>query len=1029
MTPEKWHRIEELFEATLRVAGGRRDAYLDEQCQDDPTLKVEVARLIRSHETAGGFLANRLFQSSSLAEGEVVANRYRIVSLIGRGGMGEVYEAVDQFLREKVAIKKLRSDLANNDTVARQFQKEIQLARKVTHDNICRVFEVGLHDSTDPSKSRALFFTMELLDGETLQSRIHREGRLSRNEAFPIAVQMAEGLAAAHRAGVMHADFKSGNVMLVSSAAGERAVITDFGLARRSPSMVDPEATRPAVEQGQAAGTLAYMSPEQLAGAPITPASDIYSFGIVLFEMATGQLPFDSRHVIQSAMQRASTDTVSVRALVPDIDPRWERAIMRCLQKNPQDRFASAEELTDWFRETPRWSPRMWTRREWIGASAAVVASAGAAAGIWELLRRPYRPQPGALDWYEKGLDAMHSMTYEAARKELEQSVTADPRFALGHASLARAYEEMDYSDRAKDEILQAITLAQETRLSNSDEHRLRALQFMISRDYDRAAPLFEELEGEANGHEKAAAAMENGWLAQQREDTTAAQAAYERALRLKPEYAAARLRLGFILGRRGKDDEAFQSFTEAEKLYSASSDYEGITETLWQRANLLNRRNRSAEAMSVIEKGLTVARTVGNRYQEIRLTLLKGVAARNLGQTAQATELAQQAIEVATSENMDNLATSGLVDLGNSYLRARDVKSAEPLFRRALDLAHRGKVPRSEARAKASLISLYETDHRPEEAKQFEQDVLRFYRQAGYRRELVQVTAILAGVHEELAEYNEGVRVGREALAGAVELKDGGTEALVRERIGGNLRSLGSWPSALEEYRHAAELLGPNLQSANARLACAMLCWGLGRRDESDKYLSEIEQALAKKYSKQVAAGVNAAKAEIAYDDGELSNALISARQGLSIPDRDEDTDRDLSLFEALSLIRTRQKEGGELVRNLIQKLDRAKLIGPAAAARLAAAGAWMSIGDRNAVMEFGIQALNFFEPRQVVESTWRVHALLAQATTDPQQSVTHRTKAGMALADLKTQWGSSSIDEYLQRSSIKRQSETLHF
>jgi serine/threonine protein kinase/Tfp pilus assembly protein PilF len=1029
MTSQPWQRIEELFEATLRVAEDRRTAFLEQQCQGDLKLHGEVLRLLQNYATADTLVENPEIRKASLAPGAVIGKRYRIVSLIGRGGMGEVYEAEDQFLHESVAIKTLRSNFINNGTLARQFQREIQLARRVTHDNICRVFEVGEYQAGEASPSANLFFTMELLAGETLLSKIRREGRLSRETAFPIAVQLADGLAAAHRAGVMHTDFKSGNVMIVSSASGERAVITDFGLARRDPAILEAEVTRTAIPT-QAVGTVGYMSPEQLSGGAITPASDIYSFGIVLFEMATGQLPFDDHHVIHSAMQRASGDTLSVRSLVPDIDVRWERAIVRCLQKNPEDRFSSAAELADWFRERPRWSPRLWTRRQWIGATAAAAASVGSAGGLWVWLRLPYRPQPAALDWYEKGLGAMHSMTYEAARKELEQSITADPRFALGYATLARAYEEMDYSDRAKDAILHAITIAQETRLSDADELRLRALQFTISRDYDRAMPLLDELEKESVGRERASAALEYGWLAQQREDTEAAQAAYQRALKFDPRYAAAKLRLGFLLGRRGRDDEALQAFAEAERFYRVSSDYEGVTETLWQQANLLNRRNRSAEAMPVIEEALRVAQTVGNRYQEIRLMLLQGVAMRNLGQSVRSRELAQQAIDAAVKENMDNLASSGLVDLGNSFLvGSGDVKAAEPAFRRALDLARHGRVRRSEARAKASLISLCELDHRPEEAKQFE-DVLMFYRQAGYRRELVQVTAILSGVHAELAEYGEGLRTAREALSGAIQLKESHTEALVRERIGQNLQGLYSWPEAFEEYRSAANLLGPGISSGNARLECCALSWRLGQRGVASQFLDEVERALAKEPNNQVSANLQSRRAEMAYDEGQLPEALMFARQGLSIPRHGEDADRDLVLFEALALIRKGQsKEGAELAGNLVDKLERGKFIGSLAAAQLALAGAWSAAGDRNSALAFAGKALAFFEPRRILEPVWRAHALMAQAAIDSRDTQAHRLNAAMAFAQLKALWPAGMIDSYLQRTSIKQLSAGLNF
>jgi tetratricopeptide (TPR) repeat protein len=151
--------------------------------------------------------------------------------------------------------------------------------------------------------------------------------------------------------------------------------------------------------------------------------------------------------------------------------------------------------------------------------------------------------------------------------------------------------------------MLRALAAAQETRLTAEDERRLRATQFAVSRDYERAAPLFREMEAAASASERPAASLETGWLAQQMDDSDAAKAAFERALALNPSYAAARLRLGFMLGRQGgKDDLALAAFTEAEHLYRDSGDKEGVTETLWNRANLLNRRSRAADAMPVID-------------------------------------------------------------------------------------------------------------------------------------------------------------------------------------------------------------------------------------------------------------------------------------------------------------------------------------------------------------------------------------------------------------------------------------------
>src|SRR6185295_2428784 len=175
---------------------------------------------------------------------------------------------------------------------------------------------------------------------------------------------------------------------------------------------------------------------------------------------------------------------------------------------------------------------------------------------------------------YDDGINALHSMTYETARQAFERAVAIDPKFALAHAGLARAYDELDYTDRAKDSMLRALAAAQDTRLSRDDERRLRATQHAVSRDYGRAAPLFREMERDAAAADKPAAALEAGWLAQQMDDSETARAEFERALAIDPSYAAARLRLGFLLGRQGgKDDLALAAFTEAEHLYRSAGD------------------------------------------------------------------------------------------------------------------------------------------------------------------------------------------------------------------------------------------------------------------------------------------------------------------------------------------------------------------------------------------------------------------------------------------------------------------------
>ena len=809
MDEERLRRISTLVDSTFDLSLKELRSFLDRECPDDPGLRAEVERRVleRSTITRLSIPVPGRF-SQSLSVGDVIADRYRIIRLIGRGGMGEVYAADDLLLNERVALKTLRGDLAGDEALLPRFHQEISIARKVTHPNVCRIFEVGIHRAE--GQPPLLFFAMELLHGHTLSERIHA-GRLTRDEAFPIAIQLAEGLQAAHSAGIVHADFKSANVILAPSANGVRAVITDFGVARAEAggaTVVDE--TRSGHDTIRVAGTLAYMSPEQLSGDRVTTASDIYSFGIVLFEMACGHRPFEDADVIKSAMLRASGQTPSARAVVPTLDERWDMAITRCLERDPHRRF-TAGELASWLSDAHWWDVNHWTRSDRIRGAFAAILLLAAGMALWTWTHRPYQPSSEALRWYERGTNALYSMTYETARKSLEQAVSIDPAFALAHASLARAYDELDYTERAKDSMLRAVAAAQDSRLSDADDRMLRALQFMVSRDYKRAAPLVEAIEAEAMGASRAPSALESGWLAQQMEDTDAAAAAFGRALAFDPSYAAAKLRLGFLLGRQGgKDAEALAAFSEAEGLYRTAGNIEGVTQTLLERANLLDRRNRENEALPVIKDALTLAGAVGNHYQEVRLHFIEAAAVRDLGETERAATLARDAIETALSENMDNLAANGQIDLGNSFLRGDDFGRAEPVFRRALDIARRAKVRRIEARAEVSLGSLLEKTMRPGEAKPLVEAALTFYRQAEYVRESVQSAAVLGGLHQQLGDSQEGIRVLTEVLPQAIRLQDRRLEAQVRERLADCLADRGDVSRAVAEYERASQLYGP---------------------------------------------------------------------------------------------------------------------------------------------------------------------------------------------------------------------------
>ncbi len=275
--------------------------------------------------------------------GEIVAGRYRIACYLGQGAAGEVYGVEDLQLGSRVALKVLRPGTSRDLQAIERFKREILLARRVSHPNVCRIFDLGAHEIANREEGgvQALhFLTMEWLEGETLARRIQEAGAFDEGPAVAIARQLCRGLGAAHDAGVVHRDFKSSNILLVPGPDGERAVITDFGLARSSNQSADGVTL---TEAGGLLGTPAYMAPEQVAGLAASPASDLYALGVVLYEMLSGSLPFHGESPLEVAVKRLRESPTPIETYRAGISARFQATIERCMAREPEARFASAD--------------------------------------------------------------------------------------------------------------------------------------------------------------------------------------------------------------------------------------------------------------------------------------------------------------------------------------------------------------------------------------------------------------------------------------------------------------------------------------------------------------------------------------------------------------------------------------------------------------------------------------------------------------------------------------------------------------
>ncbi len=281
---------------------------------DDAATRVETPSSSTGWLSSSGAIDHGRFPPGTLLGG-----RYRIVGRLGRGGMGEVYRADDLKLGQPVALKFLPPDVDRDPALLTQLHTEVRMARQVSHPNVCRVYDI---DEVDGHT----FLSMEYVDGEDLSSLLRRIGRYPQDRGLELARQICAGLAAAHERGVVHRDFKPANVMVDGTG---KARITDFGLAGLA-----GEALR--------AGTPAYMAPEQLAGGEVTPRSDIYSLGLVLYEIFTGQRALEGRNLAELIHKREQSGITPPSEIVRDLDPDIERTIQRCLKVDPAQRPSSA---------------------------------------------------------------------------------------------------------------------------------------------------------------------------------------------------------------------------------------------------------------------------------------------------------------------------------------------------------------------------------------------------------------------------------------------------------------------------------------------------------------------------------------------------------------------------------------------------------------------------------------------------------------------------------------------------------------
>jgi eukaryotic-like serine/threonine-protein kinase len=1054
MTPERWVQIDALFQEALKRPLDQRSEFLSKECTDEATRK-EVESLLSFHEPADNFLEVPAFEAAAPmfypGEAEEITGRliasYKIEALLGSGGMGEVYLAEDTKLGRKVAIKLLPAYLEADDLAKRRLVKEAKAAAKLTHPNICTIYEVV--EAADRT-----FIAMQYVQGETLATRMQRSP-LPLSESLEIAMQVADALVESHAQRIIHRDIKPQNIMIDSRA---QVKVLDFGLAKTVPlTETNVETESQFSTPGIILGTVPYMSSEQAGGKSVDMRSDLFSLGTVLYQCVTGKLPFSGATAMETRARIIEKDPLPPSHFNPDVSSELDAIILKALAKDPDARYQSADDMlkvlraarvqiespdkTGWLKRylrrlvnNPLATLRRLSRRTQVLSALAVLVIAVLISlmGYFGWRNRAYQPPAQALYHYNLGTAALRNGAYYDATLALQKATAADDKFPLAHAALAEAWLELGYADKANQELLRAASLSNEQPLARPQRLYLQAVTHAVLREFPAAIKDYQELIRQTTETEKAQAYVNLGRAYEKSNEVEKAIESYMQAAKLTPADVGASLRLGILYGERPQDIEtALATLQQAESNYQDLRNFEGIGEVKYQRGLLFYNLGRHPEAKEQLEKVIEITGTTDNQYQKIKaLALLSNVSA-NENNLTRAKAQATEAIDSARTNRIENQITAGLIWLGHISFLTGDYDEAEKHYKEALTLAQRDRDVINEAWAKMALGSLYTQRRNTKEALRYLEPIRLFYEQNGYRKWLATTLSLLGRNYRNLGDYNGASAAFAQMLQWGEQANDLSQVAASHEELGGLFAKLEQYKTALEHYGESYKInksLNAQFNLGYLAMHRGSMLWQLGRREEAQNALNEAYAIAGSPDGdgKHLWATTCLVEACRELSEQEYEKAKAKSQQVLSLA---VGKFKGLTIEAKIALGLTQTRSGAPRVGilscleavDLAKTTDDLKLLSNAL---LAYAEALLAIGQTQQASETALQAQQSFARYEQQESEWRAWQIAAQAKRQSGEIAAAREYAAKGvdlLSTVEQKWGTEVFNGYIERPDIQ--------
>jgi serine/threonine protein kinase/Tfp pilus assembly protein PilF len=985
--------------------------------------------------------------------GQTVSH-YRILEKLGEGGMGSVYLAEDLHLARRVAIKFLTS---TDHHYRARFIREARAVSALNHPNIAMVHDYGETGGGQP------FIVMEYVKGKSLSDLLD-EG-LTLRRSVEIISSIAEALGEAHEQGIVHRDIKPSNVLV--NERGQVKVL-DFGLVKHlfepPTSGVDLDARTIHATQTRSdviVGTPLYLSPEQATGKQIDGRSDLFALGALLYECLTGQSAFSGGSVLEIGAQIIHVTPEPPSKINPAVPPSLDRITLKALEKKVEARYQTAAELltdlrvaatsltgdgvpvssktpgnTEGFkRATALATLTMSLRRQRFSLFSVVPAFIAMGLAILAIYhfwpRTYYKPSAAALNWYEKGTEALRNGAYHQASKALEQSVALDGNFALARARLAQAWTELDYIDRAKDELLTINTLTRSgLAISPKDTLYLDAITAMARRDFREAVKAYTAIA--ELSPDQSDVYVDLGYAYENDGSPDKALENYLKAIPLNNgQYATAYLRAGTVYLRKTDMKNASEMFDKAEYLYRVGSNNEGINEVIRQRGILLRDSGRYEEARKQFQQNLDSARGSGLEAQQIIALTDLAFLASTQGQTAEAENYAQQAVTFAQQKQLENLAAGGLVELGNAYSAKRDYVNAEKYFVQAKDLARVNKGRVREMSALSNLGGVYISTLRVDEGLQMVQEALAWFRQGNYPRNVTYCLTQLGRAYRRKGDYELALKALNEKLELSKLSNSDRAVADSLGEIGAVLMDQENLPGALDHYREAFKIyekLSNRLRIAYNKLNTGNVLWRTGNYSEAQVLFDDLLAIVSdsKGGFPQMQPLVKLMISQARMSQRNFPEAISLGSEAIKVDSKKEpevaiEASFTLGLAKALA---GDPKQGLKLCEEAVKMASTAGDYTLQSRALLAHAEAALLSNDATTALRLATEAQARFARSSQFESEWRAWLIASRASErlgDKTKSDEQLRNAQNTRSKLEQQWGAETFKQYTLRPDIQ--------